>query len=67
MAEAGGVGICRGIENTQIIEKASCSKRPKRRNWTNWNVSKTWKFRLPATKVGLVYRCLAGGWRAVAK
>jgi len=22
-----------GIENTQIIEKASCSKRPKLRNW----------------------------------
>jgi hypothetical protein len=73
MVEAGGVGKCSGIGNAQIIEKASCSKRPKRRNWAElkriWNVeiSPSCDFLLVKMRVGLVYRCLAAGWRAVAK
>jgi len=61
------------LENTQIVEKTSCSKRPKRRNWAEleriWNVeiSPSCDFLLVKMKVGLVYRCLAAGWRAVAK
>jgi len=73
MVEAGGAGICSGIENTQIIEKASCSKTPKTQKL---GLTGTYLERgnfaflrllLVKMKVGLVYRCLAAGWRAVAK